>query len=691
AVTTLSFDIAGLELFLPLIVGGRIELASRETAQDGAALASVLTRSGATVMQATPVTWRLLFESGWKGNRRLKVLCGGEALDRDLAARLVSTCGSVWNMYGPTETTIWSSVACIDSDDVTIGRPIANTQMYVLDKNRNPVPRGVVGDLWIGGDGVARGYLNRADLTADRFLPNPFRLGGKMYRTGDLARHLPDGRLACLGRTDTQVKIRGYRIELDEITALLSSNSSVRECTVAAHKTLTGDSHLCAYVVPASDQCPAIENLRSHLRASLPEYMIPSSFVFLGSLPLTPNGKVDRNALPAPAANPLDASPGYAPPRNQVERIMTEAWAEVLGIEKVGIFDHFFELGGHSLSATRLIARLKSAFDIELPLKSIFVDPTIAGLSKHILYDEYTDRYYRVGEISRWSRLVPAQPKGSQLPLFLVAGFMDADDTLRVLSRLIPFLGLDQPLYGFQPRWLDGKSKRYANAKEVALEFLQDLKSVQPRGPYLLGGDCAGGIVALVMAEELMREGEEVRLLALLDTHRPSRFRSVCLDLYNGWQRAKHIVDVLRQLIFRSRRARLELVQELSRRKLGGNEGQTEDELAASHIYKLRMDYMRTMYGHRLRKYPGKLTLIINEDQRRFDRSMGWHTGDAQGGLEIHSTPGGHWTRYLHGKELAKRLTDCISGSNSATTRQIRTDASDFRKNLVARGNVTTT
>ena len=305
AVTTLAFDIAGLELFLPLITGARIELASRETALDGVALARTLSTSGATVMQATPATWRMLFESGWKGDRRLKVLCGGEAMDRDLAARLVSTCGSVWNMYGPTETTIWSSVARIESEDVTIGRPIANTRMYVLDGHQEPVPRGVVGELWIGGEGVARGYLNRAELTGERFVRDPFHEGARMYRTGDLARHLPDGRLECLGRIDNQVKIRGYRIELEEIEAALSAHTGVQDCIVTARKEHADDLRLLAYVVPNGAHRPAIEDLRTHLKTILPDYMVPSGFAFLDAIPLTPNGKVDRNALPIPGERPV--------------------------------------------------------------------------------------------------------------------------------------------------------------------------------------------------------------------------------------------------------------------------------------------------------------------------------------------------------------------------------------------------
>jgi amino acid adenylation domain-containing protein len=659
AVTTLAFDIAGLELFLPLITGAQIELASRATALDGVALTRALSTSGATVMQATPATWRILFESGWTGDRRLKVLCGGEAMDRDLAARLVSTCGSVWNMYGPTETTIWSSVARIESDEVTMGRPIANTRMYVLDGHRGPVPQGVVGELWIGGEGVARGYLNRTELTRERFIEDPFHEGERMYRTGDLARHLPDGRLECLGRIDNQVKIRGYRIELGEIEATLSTHEGVRDCVVIARKEHTGDARLLAYVVPNDAHRPTIEDLRTHLMTVLPDYMIPSAFAFLDAIPLTPNGKIDRSALPIPGADLSDLSIGYVAPRNQVEHIMAEIWADVLGVKKVGVFDHFFELGGHSLSATRLIARLKSAFQIDLPLRSIFIEPTVAGLSKHLLYDEFTQRYYHVGEISRWHRLVPAQPKGSRLPLFIVAGFMDADDTLRVLSRLIPHLGLDQPVYGFQPRWLDGHSERYSGAEEIASEFLADLRSVQPKGPYLLGGDCAGGIVALATARELLRLGEEVRLLIMFDTYRPSFLSALGLRLYNAMGRGQHILNVIGGIIRASGTAKLQLIRELGRRKLKPAQTLSGEELAFHRIYRLRMDYMQTMYRYRLKKYQGRIALIVNELQYKLNKNMGWK-GVASGGLQIHSTPGDHWTRYLHGEEMAKRLLGCL-------------------------------
>jgi len=665
AVTTLGFDIAGLELFLPLVSGARIELASRETAMDGVALARTLSNSGATVMQATPATWRMLFDSGWRGDRSLKVLCGGEAMDRELAARLVSSCASVWNMYGPTETTIWSSLARIESDEVTIGRPIANTRMYVLDNHREPVPRGVVGELWIAGDGVARGYLNRPELTAERFVADPFRPGERMYRTGDLARHLADGRLECLGRIDNQVKIRGYRIELGEIETVLHTHPQVQGCVVAARSENESDARLIAYVVPGSAERPSTEELRTYLQTLLPDYMIPSGFVFLDAIPLTPNGKLDRNALSTLENNLPDQKAEYVAPRNEVEERMAEIWADVLGVKKVGVFDHFFELGGHSLSATRLLAWLKAAFEIDLPLRSLFIDPTIAGLSKHIVYDPSTQRYRYLDQIPRFKRLVPVQPKGSRIPLFLVAGFWDAEDTMRTLSGFIPHLGLDQPLYGFQPRWVEGNAERYSGVEEAASEFLAELLSVQPNGPYQLGGDCVGGVIAMAMADELMRRGEKVQLLVLLDTHKPSWIRSLVMGLSVSWRhhvqpRTKHIMEVIDQIMTARHHVRRQLVRDLARRKIHGDKAKPTVEVERDRLHRLRLDYIRTMYRHRLKNYPGKVTLIINEKQYKFDKSLGWG-GIASGGIDTLATPGDHLTRFHHREEIAQRLISCLA------------------------------
>ncbi|HEV7517054.1 MAG TPA: amino acid adenylation domain-containing protein, partial [Thermoanaerobaculia bacterium] len=304
AVTSLAFDIAALEIFLPLTTGGRVELASRAEAADGVLLAARLRASGAGVLQATPATWRMLLDAGWTGEPGLRAVCGGEALPRDLAASLAGRTRELWNLYGPTETTVWSAAARIRPDEtgpVSIGRPIADTRIYLLDRELQAVPLGVLGELWIGGAGVARGYLGRPDLTAERFLPDPLAStpgepgepGDRLYRTGDLARHLPGGRMEVLGRIDHQVKIRGFRIELGEIESVLAGLAGVREAVVLAREDTPGDRRLVAYVV--GDVAP--EALRQPLRERLPEPMVPAAFVVLGALPLTPNGKVDRQAL----------------------------------------------------------------------------------------------------------------------------------------------------------------------------------------------------------------------------------------------------------------------------------------------------------------------------------------------------------------------------------------------------------
>jgi amino acid adenylation domain-containing protein len=387
SVTTLSFDIAGLELYLPLIVGARVVLVSREVASDGPRLTQTVTTSGATLMQATPATWRLLIETGWQGCETLKILCGGEVLSRELADQLLQRGGAVWNLYGPTETTIWSTACRVEvGGNVHIGRPIANTTVYILDRQLEPLPVGVPGELYIGGDGLARGYLNRPELTAERFISDPFSTdpGARLYRTGDVARYLPFGDIEYLGRSDHQVKIRGYRIELGEIEAVLSEHLSVGESVVVAREDVAGDKRLVAYVIAGESGGVSISEFREYLRGKLPDYMVPSAFVMINELPLTPNGKVDRRALPSPERSRDDVEGEYQAARTPVEEMMVVIWAGILGIEQVGINDNFFELGGHSLIATRIVSRIREAFAVELPLRTLFESPTVAGLAERV-------------------------------------------------------------------------------------------------------------------------------------------------------------------------------------------------------------------------------------------------------------------------------------------------------------------
>jgi amino acid adenylation domain-containing protein len=397
AVTSLSFDIAALELYLPLLQGARIELADREAAGDGARLLARLAGSGATVLQATPSTWRLLVDAGWQGSPGLKALCGGEALPEPLAAALLARAGEVWNLYGPTETTVWSAVDRVEAGEpVRLGGPIANTSLVVADGDLAAAPLGVPGELWIGGTGLARGYLGRPDLTAERFAPDPFASargeraepGARLYRTGDLARLDARGRLEFLGRIDHQVKVRGFRIELAEVELALESHPAVARAVALADA--AGGGRLVAFLVPrpgdgVGDGGGGIAALRTHLARTLPDYMIPTGWVELATLPLTPNGKVDRQrlaGLAAPGAAP--ARPPRRAPAGPDEELLAAIWEEVLGVADVGRDDSFFDLGGHSLLATQMVARVRRSWGIELPLRSLFELPTVARLAEQL-------------------------------------------------------------------------------------------------------------------------------------------------------------------------------------------------------------------------------------------------------------------------------------------------------------------
>ncbi|PNK03791.1 non-ribosomal peptide synthetase, partial [Cylindrospermopsis raciborskii] len=378
AVTTISFDIAGLELFLPLISGAKLVIANQETAQDGFKLNDLLERSQATIMQATPTTWRLLLTAGWQPKNQFCALCGGEAIPRELATVLLQLNLNLWNVYGPTETTIWSTVKQLEKskDVISIGREIANTSLYILDDGLNLLPEGIVGELYIGGLGLARGYRNNPTLTSTTFIPDPFAQdpGSRLYRTGDLARRLSNGEIEFLGRIDYQVKIRGYRIELGEIETILSSHPAITQAIVQAIGDTPAEQRLVAYVV-SKTQAPTIEDLRLYLYKYLPEYMIPSAWVFIDKIPLTGNNKINRRALPIPTYK--GENKDWLPPRTSIEEVLVLMWQELLKVEKVGVQDNFFHLGGHSLLAGQFHGYIKKVFAIDLALRELFDAVTI--------------------------------------------------------------------------------------------------------------------------------------------------------------------------------------------------------------------------------------------------------------------------------------------------------------------------
>jgi amino acid adenylation domain-containing protein len=494
AVTTLSFDIAALEMFLPLISGGRLVIASHEDARDPARLAELIREVVPSVMQATPATWRAVIEAGWAGDPRMKILCGGEAMPRDLAQQLLPRCSALWNMYGPTETTIWSTLQRVESGigPVAIGRPIANTQVYVLDRGRKMAPAGVAGDLYIGGAGLARGYLRREELTAEKFVDTEH---GKLYRTGDLARWRADGTLDCLGRSDNQLKIRGFRIEPEEIEAALLEHPEVRGAAVRAWPDASGHLSLTAYVVSSTQP-----SLRAFLDKKLPEYMVPPRVIWLEALPLTPNGKVDRNRLPQP--EPEEHRTLSPAPSTEIERRLAAVWEAVLERRGVGVRDNFFELGGHSLLVAKLLRRVETEFGARLSMAAVFQAPTIQQFAELLNCQDVTVRTPKVS---------PIQSTGSQPPLF----WMHAGPRYRALAA---HLGQDRPFLGVS---MDADEEAalppQATLQEIAGCVVRKIRAIRPHGPYHVGGLCVAGLLAYEVAVQLTDAGEEVGVVVMLD------------------------------------------------------------------------------------------------------------------------------------------------------------------------------
>jgi amino acid adenylation domain-containing protein len=508
AVTALSFDIATLELLLPLMRGATIVIGTSEAAQDPQQLIKILRQEQITVFQATPATWRMLVDSGWRpANRNLKIFCGGEALSAELAAELVDRSDLVWNLYGPTETTIYSTRGRVRKDSpVTIGRPIDNTQCHVLDQHLTPVPVGVPGELYLGGVGLAQGYLNRPDLTENRFISNPFDGGStRLYRTGDQVRHLNDGELEYIGRLDSQIKIRGFRVELGEIEAALERLPAVRNAVVVARKLQAGDQQIIAYLVP--DRALTSDELREALRLWLPDYMVPSAFVMLDSLPLTPNGKVDRNALPSPDSDGL-RSRGSAPPTTTEEKELVEIWRKLLPVNEIGIHDSFFDLGGHSMLATQFVEAVRENTGVSIPVSALFRAPTIAAFARLLKQDS----------ISKIDPVVmPLHEGDGEIPFFAVAAPGANTVGFALLARE---MGTQQSVYQLQPTGPEvwGRPFSQEELHQLAGECIAAMRSVQPEGPYCLGGMCEGILIAQQVILELESQGQEVGLFAIFDT-----------------------------------------------------------------------------------------------------------------------------------------------------------------------------
>ena len=512
ALASLAFDISVADVYLPLCAGARLVVSSRDTAAHPPALKALLDRVHATHLQATPSTWRMLLDAGWCGRDTMTLISTGEALPQDISDRLV-TCGkALWNLYGPTETTIWATADRVHAPGhaVSIGRPLPNVSTFVMNSRGNPLPPGVTGELFVGGRGVARGYVGLPELTAERFpqLPTLFGETERLYRTGDRARYRDDGTIEFLGRTDSQVKVRGHRIELGEVESALADCYGVHAAaaTVREHH---GEPTVVGYVVPKTGHTLSARTVRARLASRFPSYMVPGAIVVLESLPLSVSGKLDRARLPDPLSERRTADTAAVPPRTDVERRILAIWEDILGVDGIGVTDNFFELGVTSLVVARASARIERELGVALPLSPLFAAPTVERLAA--LLEQGTPA-------QRWTSLVPIQPAGDRLPIFCVHG---GAGTILHLQPLAARLGVTQPFYGLQMRGLYGDAPIQLNVEEMARHYIAEIRTFAPRGPYIMAGYCFGGMVAYEMAQQLARDGQSVPLLVLLNGARP--------------------------------------------------------------------------------------------------------------------------------------------------------------------------
>ena len=642
ALTTVSFDIAGLELFLPLISGAQIVLAGSETAKDGWALLGLIRNEAVTIVQATPYTYRMLIAAGWEQPLPIKVICGGEPLPRDLAARLIPRCNALWNQYGPTETTVYSTQKLIQSaDDINIGDPIDNTIVYILDEELNRVAQGAIGEIFIAGDGVAKGYLNRPELTAERFVDDRFAEvgGGKMYRTGDLGRVKANGQIECLGRIDHQVKVRGFRIEPGEIEYQLLSQPNISDAVVIVREDVAAEPRLVAYLVingiNTTDNRPLVTGLRNALKDALPAYMIPDDFVLVPTIAITPNGKVDRKALPKPDLTGGNSVQGYIAPRSEIERLVAQIWEQLMGLKNISVTDNFFRLGGHSLVAIKIMARIKKVTGKHLPLATLFENSTIEKLARRL----------SAGASPSLKSLVAIKPEGTKLPLYIVHG-----DGLNVLflNALAMNMDAEQPVYGLQARGLEGDEDAPLpdTMEDIAAGYVAEILAQNPNGPYLLAGYSLGGYIAVEMRKQMAAMGKEVKMLIIFDTDAEKSEEKSLFYLVPRKIRKNLplVLSAVAAFIRRPIATLAKAIKSLLTRSVAGRSPANESEIYYSQINTIKYQHHKALRKYLLTPFNDKIFLYKANvcthyvDDKDF---LGWKTY-AKKGVLVYNVPGDH-------------------------------------------------
>jgi amino acid adenylation domain-containing protein len=670
ASTSICFDLSVFEIFLPLACGGSIILV-----ENILHLPAVSRKCEVTLINTVPsAITELLRIKGIPSSVRTANLAG-EPLKSSLVEKIyeIGTVEKVYDLYGPTEDTTYSTFKLRDLGPATIGRPIKNTQAYVLDRHLQPVPIGIAGELYLGGDGLARGYLNRPDLTSEKFVRNPFEdaPSARIYKTGDLARFLENGEIEYLGRIDNQVKIRGFRIELGEIEAKLADHPKIREVVVVPREDVEGDKRLVAYFVAEGFNSIDGNEVRGYLSERLPDFMVPSAFVELAELPLTPNGKIDRKALPKPSVSLSKSENEILRGRDTIERRLAEIWERLLDISPIGVKDNFFELGGDSLKAVRMFAELEETFGKNIPLATLFGAGTIEELGEILRMDGWAEPE---------SCLVPIQPAGTKPTFFCIHA---KGGNVLFYRDLAKHLGTDQPFYGVQARRLGGRQVGHSTVEEMADFYIKEIKEFQPNGPYFVGGSSFGGLAAFEIAKRLHDRGDEVGVVALFDTGTPdypqplpnvSRVRlkvnGVVLSIRHHRNRlraldarhkAAYILEKLAKFKLHYRRKVVGMYKKTVRRVYRNFD--SVSPLPAKYI-QIEDQIWRAGQIYQPGVYAGKLTLFRASDQPygiQPDPTLGWDRY-VSGELEIQEVPGQHGSIVTepYVSVLAEKLAECI-------------------------------
>jgi amino acid adenylation domain-containing protein len=650
-VSTFAADLGNTAVFSSLCSGGSLHIVSEDCATSPDDLAKYIQSNSIDCLKIVPSHLSALLAGSDAGKilpRRCLVL-GGETVSWNLVGKIKAhtpEC-AIFNHYGPTETTVGVMVYRLESDDdtalaatVPLGRPLPNSQIYILDPQMQPVPILVAGEIYIGGSNLARGYLNQPSFTAERFVPDPFSTlpGARLYKTGDSARYLPDGNVEFLGRIDRQVKIRGFRIELEEIEALLLRHPAVQTCALAVREDAAGYEQLVAFVVSEQRSSLHSDELRSFLAEYVADYMVPALFVFLSNLPLTANGKIDRAAL---CCIELTRATGdrHEPvaPRDTVELQLLNIWEDILHIDHISVTDNFFDLGGHSLLAVRLMAQIHEHFRRDLPLSVLLQSATIEHLAK-VLRQE--------AEILSWSSLVCIQPRGGIRPFFCIHA---AGGNILGYVSLAQALGNDQPFYGLQAVGLIEGQEPYHTIEDMAAHYIQEMRHIQPRGPYLLGAWCMGAMIAYEMALMLQQQGQQV-LLAFLDggaPHLPTQevnLRSRLDDTTLAYRFARHhalplTYESLRNLDPAEQLHRL--LEQIRRTQVVPPDIEIAQLQRLLHVYRCNIQAAENYTPQR--HYAGKMALLRAKEEKYLSPTMGWHEF-ATDGVDVYEVPGDHRT-----------------------------------------------